>query len=500
MKKNAKIVYIISAFTTIFVTIFAIISLSYSWYVRQTDANISSVTMSAAGVSGIQLSGNGTIWKNELSTQDSDIYINPNLKIDSVSTSGEVVNGNLLFYKGSYTQNGFETTLLTESNIYHVFDFYVLNNDIVTKALKLGINSTVIDTNDKDLALSTRVAFINLGYSETLAGISQITGAGVNEVDYIWEPNSTVRSNRVGLYHTSYIPEGKTPYQGVNRAASGLSLVNNLIVNSESTPEEEVVSVTTQDPIGAGDNNEITLIRHSSITKIRVFIWCEGQDIDCNNSITGGTAEINFSFHTHDMQQNLEEDYVAAESFTAPTLTANSAVSFSWLATSTSLSTSTFSTNYIFRISTLINDELITVRTVFTTVLTIDINNLNPFKMGGQYFVDVRVYSPNFGDSEFSNQLGFEAFSYPESIQIVGSTITWAAAPNVSSYTIRAIDKADLTEYTVITSSINNDLTALLFDGSAYLLSGHSYFISVKSNQTTSFAGSDYSAQISWEN
>ena len=498
MKKNAKIVYIISAFTTIFATIFAIISLSYAWYNRQNNAGINSVTMSAAGFSGIQLSGDGISWKSQLTS--SDIDFDENLEIDSVSTSAQVIDGNLQFYKAAYGNSGFETTLLTEPTLYYVFDFFVLNNDLQNKMLKLGYNSTVVDNNNKDLAVSARVAFLNLGTVATSEELSTLDGTGIDSVDYIWEPNSTTRNKRVNLYHTIYHAEGKSPYQGVAREATNLGLVNSLIVDSVETPEPEVVDVTTYDPQGAGEKNEITLIAQAAITKIRVYIWAEGQDIDCTNSITGGTANINLNFNTQDVQQNLEGDYVAVESFYAPTISASSALSFVWNATSTNLSTETFSSNYIVRISTMISSELIIIRTILTNQLEIDITELSAFLLGGEYYIDVRVYSQSYGNSVYSNQLSFDVFQSPSDIMINTSILSWSAVTDAINYTIKVIDKDSLIEYTAITNLISNDLTTTLFNGTTYLPSGHEYFVSVKTNATLLYAESAFSQPGTWEN
>ena len=37
----------------------------------------------------------------------------------------------------------------------------------------------------------------------------------------------------------------------------------------------------------------------AGITKIRVYIWIEGQDVDCENNSAVGDIEFNFQFTTH---------------------------------------------------------------------------------------------------------------------------------------------------------------------------------------------------------
>ncbi len=56
--------------------------------------------------------------------------------------------------------------------------------------------------------------------------------------------------------------------------------------------------VTTYEIKDAQENNNITYFTLSaqSVTKVTVYIWLEGQDVDCNNTVAGYQFDVNLSF------------------------------------------------------------------------------------------------------------------------------------------------------------------------------------------------------------
>lgn len=400
--KNAKIGNIILSFTTLVVTIFAIVALSYSWFQSSNSGNVSSITMEVAGVSGIELSGDAENWGNQLS--QNDLNINKDIYIDSISSAGKVIDGNLQLYSINRVDNKYQTRK-SSNELYIEFDFYIRNNDTVAKALTLGKNSKTIDLNDKDLSLSTRVAFINLGAATTLAGAKNLNGAGVHHVDYIWEPNSTTRTSRIGIYHNNYLKEGKMSYNGVAKEIDNATFKENLITNSGE--ELDVIHVDTFDPIGAGENDKITTLPQGAgagtITKIRVYIWCEGQDLDCNNSTSGGLAQLDFNFNTYDLEE-VAGNLVAKEIFDTPVLTNEENKKYEWEEVGTNLSTTTYASNYFVIINKQVNNTPTPIRTIITPNNFIDFNEVTGLD-AGEYYITVIAYGKDYCKSKPSNSL-----------------------------------------------------------------------------------------------
>jgi hypothetical protein len=161
-----------------------------------------------------------------------------------------------------------------------------------------------------------------------------------------------------------------------------------------------VQSVQSYDPIGAADENSVAILQNL-ITKIRVFIWSEGQDIDCNNSISGGTASLYFNLSTY----NVDESFVPVEKFNAPSIT-NDGTIYSWNQAHTNLSTINIADGYLFQLSSNIDGVLTKVRTIKTTNTSLNIDNIVTLQ-SGEYFVQVRAYKSGYCTSNFSNMLSF---------------------------------------------------------------------------------------------
>jgi|AntRauTorcE11897_2_1112592.scaffolds.fasta_scaffold00001_514 hypothetical protein len=402
MKNNAKTVSVILSVTMLIVTVFAFVSLTYSWFYNHDNAEVTSINMTSGSSDGILLSTNAEDWQSTLTAEGTnpDINIDETKLINSISTSGTVVDGNLQFFSGAFDENGFNTTQVTDQALFHTFDFYVLNNEENNKKLTLDYDSSVIDTNNKELSLSTRVGFINLGSVSTSTEATALDGTGVSTLDYIWEPNSTTRSERVESYHDNYINEGKAPYEGIRRQATDVNLESGLVVNPQYIMDPYVQSVQSYDPIGAADENSVAILQNL-ITKIRVFIWSEGQDIDCNNSISGGTASLYFNLSTY----NVDESFVPVEKFNAPSIT-NDGTIYSWNQAHTNLSTINIADGYLFQLSSNIDGVLTKVRTIKTTNTSLNIDNIVTLQ-SGEYFVQVRAYKSGYCTSNFSNMLSF---------------------------------------------------------------------------------------------
>ncbi|PKK95889.1 MAG: hypothetical protein CVV59_01400 [Tenericutes bacterium HGW-Tenericutes-4] len=498
MKKNARTVSILLNVAIMFATVFAIITITYSWYNRNTNVTISTISMSVTESSGILLSGNALSWTPSLITDGgtNSININQTVSLNSISTSGQVVNANMKFYTGEFSGNSFNTILLTGSSLYYVFDVYVLNSDNVPKYFTLGKESSVVSVNDKGVELSIRSAFLNLGNANNALDAIDLDGTGVSSINYIWEPNSTTRHQNISSYQTSYVPEGKVSYNGVNMEATDLTLVNNLVVDVLGTPQQEAIEVITHDPIGAGDNDEITLLPASSITKLRVYIWCEGQDIDCVNSISAGRADLNFSFNSYDVQL-VGQNYVAIEKFNTPTIINNSGANYTWSATTTNINAERFSSDYVVKISKYVESSLLAIRTIYTTETSINISNLKSLGLGN-YYVEVKVYSHNYGNSNYSNTLSFTVLSAPTNFALIDSTTSWNTVSNAASYTIKVFDSSTGTTYTTTTTLLSLNLATTMFDGDIYLPTGKQYKVSIRANGNIGYASSDYTTTLNW--
>ena len=143
------------------------------------------------------------------------------------------------------------------------------------------------------LEWATRVAFFDQGNDATnTPATARALAAGTSASQVIWEPNALTHTVASGL--TNGV---KDTYYGVKTADTGLT-----VVKSEQQTDAEGAAVnfgtiskitldTDLTPFETIPGNIIFTVE-PGINKIRVFIWIEGQDGDCENSISLGAGNI----------------------------------------------------------------------------------------------------------------------------------------------------------------------------------------------------------------
>lgn len=189
--------------------------------------------------------------------------------------------------------------------------------------------------NDKEIKNASRIGFIVLGNvpnGTELKNIQGIKGDATSPV-YIWEPNYDVHSatgitNAADVYGVTTTATDATqiPYEGVK--AEIVTANNVLLKEASSTFKACMVGgtrdaqVTTElDCQTAGGTwtaiNEVyfapVTVDYSTvqnfdtsvpvfngltqgITKIRVYMWVKGQDVDCENGASGGNINYDLQF------------------------------------------------------------------------------------------------------------------------------------------------------------------------------------------------------------
>ncbi len=217
-----------------------------------------------------------------------------------------------------------------------MFDLFVRLDDTSNTSnqmLYLTNGSNVIATaqsTDLGTQYSSRVAFIkenHIANGSATADIQALKTTDANNV-YIWEPNynshnSTGLANALSYYNsansgaqydkaTSQSFTGPIPYQGVQAAVA----VNDNVLLSKANETDyatafpsattnafdEVTSdIYTASNWNTGtDFEELFELTQNYITKIRVYFWIEGQDIDCENNASGGLITLKLQFSLND--------------------------------------------------------------------------------------------------------------------------------------------------------------------------------------------------------
>ncbi len=298
---------------------------SYAWFTANQRVTISPIDVNVSTSSGIQISADGSNWKSVLINSDitgaSSTYtaaVNQvPTTLEPVSTIGEMDSGGKMkMFLGQVVAN--ETTgdfvLSSEQSIetnttssgkFIAFDIFLKNEN--NETLYLTPNSKVVFRNsDSGIKNATRIAFITLGHtttSDTVANIRALND-GASSTVKIWEPNYDVHTadgvaNAVSPYGITTLAEGSgnawVPYSGVKAEfADTLGIKREQATQALNSSYFTDVDPDIKTIEGFDASQALTAESglQSGVTKMRIYMWVEGQDVDCENNASGG--EISF--------------------------------------------------------------------------------------------------------------------------------------------------------------------------------------------------------------
>lgn len=297
---------------------------TYAWFTVNRIVSINSLNVRVESQGGIEISADGTNWKSRLENDDLKNAINtyptnvnqlPS-KMEPVSTGGETIDGRLNMYYGLASNNsdGYyvlttekQTDILGGQGKYMAFDLFLKTNQESMIYLTRDSGANYVGEKYTGIENAIRFAFLNEGNVNTgssLGTIQALKNASTSDV-YIWEPNYNTHSltGISNAYDTYGIVIGnnsnKLDYDGV------IGEINNneniLLGKANSTLYPNYFKQVDVDiaTVNGFNNNQELLKLKSGITKIRVYIWLEGQDVDCENNAAVGNIEFKFQFSTN---------------------------------------------------------------------------------------------------------------------------------------------------------------------------------------------------------
>lgn len=281
---------------------------TYAWFTANRAVSVDEIDVRAQASGGIQISADATNWSNEVTLDDLNAldtnYI-PTTALRPVTTIGvNTKTGAFDFYLGELNDAGDKVTLTSVGDAdghYVAFDLYFYS----ATAQKIEFNSgtQVIaknvggsgDATDAGLKSSVRVGFLVQGNDPTATpSTATALAAGVVDNQTIWEPNADVHTDYAINMLGATNGEAEDTYGGKAAAATAVVMDSTNTTNFQkvdsalglktSTLTEKYPSGTIFD-FGAG------------ITKVRVYVWLEGQDIDNEDTASLGTGvgvKLNF--------------------------------------------------------------------------------------------------------------------------------------------------------------------------------------------------------------
>lgn len=301
-----------------------LITTTYAWFSSNRVVSIDTFNVHVQADGGLEVSTDATNWKQVITVKDiMDATNNYPSNVNQIpyrmyptSTGGNLTGGFLDMFSGEATNtSGVDFVLVSSKSEeergfgedsegkFIAFDLFFKTAN--TKTLYLSSNSEVVYTGDKATGIenATRVAFINEGVTDTPL-IAQNLKNGNKAI--IWEPNYDVHTeggvaqakNIYGI-NTSLTGGALLPYDGVINPVT--TAQNVLVQNANSATYPNLfkrVNVDISTVYNSTQNKEI-LELEPDITKVRIYMWIEGQDVDCEDNASYGDISFKLEFTTN---------------------------------------------------------------------------------------------------------------------------------------------------------------------------------------------------------
>ncbi len=291
---------------------------TYAWFTANRTVTVEAIDVQVSTSQGLQISTDASNWKSIVTNTDitganwtgvlNQLPQGSSTAVP-VSTIGTVNNGLLDMYKGTIdTGTSGENILVAEkstevngtSGDFVVFDLFFQSS--AAQTVYLTSNSSVVAKGTSTgIQNAARVAFIKEGsvaYGTAPADAQALRG----EISkWIWEPNYDVHtaaavSNALNVYEITVGQTGgsKLAYKGVK---APIAKANNIPLKSGDT--QYFADVTTVGSLASGIPTSGYLNAFDvaeGVTKVRIYMWIEGQDVDCEDRASGGQLTFNLQF------------------------------------------------------------------------------------------------------------------------------------------------------------------------------------------------------------
>lgn len=312
---------------------------SYAWFTANKTVTVSTINVNVAAANGLQISVDGVNWKAIVTNQDiidtitgtnttypgnknqlpsSTGRLAPVSTVGNLSTSGEmdmylgevVVNETSGAYELTATKS---TETKSQDGHFIAFDlfFQVQEDTQIYLTDKASVKGGEGDA-DTGIQRAARLAFIdegNVPAGSATSTIQNLANAGATPM--FWEPNYDVHTPtgiaNAAIYGktTSLNGAGRLGYYGLKAPITTPVALN-------STDNAYFQEVTKDDPAAAPTNYIATtesgipaaayqefISLKKGITKIRIYMWVEGQDVDCENFAAGGQINFDLQFSSN---------------------------------------------------------------------------------------------------------------------------------------------------------------------------------------------------------
>jgi hypothetical protein len=293
-------------------------SATYAWFSSNKNGLIDRIEINVATVNVLQISADAIDWSNEITKDELETAIRTYAgafnqfpdTLHAVSTDGTVVRGrmNMFFGTTDETSDGnYTLTAVQETEIncvgdeecvdkhYVAFDIFLLT----TTPADIGITAESFvrpqeGAQDKGSQNAARVGFVVEGSVGPTASLAAQNLKSNNKA-LLWEPNydrhtefGVQAAKNVYGITTTTSGAARIPYKGINQPFSE----HVLLTETRNSPYFTTVNPTVA-TTETFSNNQALMRIPAGITKVRIYLWLEGEDVDMENNAAASQLSFN---------------------------------------------------------------------------------------------------------------------------------------------------------------------------------------------------------------
>ena len=288
---------------------------TYAWFTSNKNVSVEGIDVQVTTSSGLLISADATNWKTTLKNADLTSASWDGIKNQlpgtiTNTTTGKTMDttetGALDMYDGEVTSDGGVLKLSTTkaakeahgtSGNYVAFDVFFKTETAGQIYLTTSANVTATADEDKGLKNASRIAFVKEGNKPADAAVNEIYALnGATETDVVvWEPNYDAHTS-YGVTQASTVYGIKTLSAGTGNTKVEYKGVKAPVQKQELTyTDENYVKVDTIGTLATPTSYTAIFSLATGITKMRIYFWVEGQDVDCENNASGTGISLNIA-------------------------------------------------------------------------------------------------------------------------------------------------------------------------------------------------------------
>ena len=310
---------------------------TYAWFIGMKTVNVTAFDVKIAAIDSLSLSLNGKDWSdtveiNEANHKTASYDGNTNswggeglVPMSSVGKIDTTSSRMILFEKGSFIKNLSGNEYYTENNVLNEEAIY-LTPESEVKVNAAGLEGDTANIENSGIENSVRVAFAQIGRVKStqpetaITGITCKTAGDVTGIcddvhTQIWEPNDTKHVQNAVNWYTSSCKKRTgadltlaESYNGTcgtvtdgtaypTYAVSGTIIETDQVDNydgaeyngyagsvSETAATGKLMAypyfTDTMKNLEGNDRPQFITLAPNSVTKVRIYVYLEGQDVD----------------------------------------------------------------------------------------------------------------------------------------------------------------------------------------------------------------------------